>query len=245
MQHIAVFGATSAIASAFCRLAAARGAVMHLVGRDATALQSLAADLEQRGAERVSTAPADLCETERHSRLVAEVWQALRHPDLVLLAHGSLGSQARCQQDWTTQRDMLNINLISHLSLLTRLAERFEDQRSGCLAAIGSVAGDRGRASNYVYGAAKAGLSCYLGGLQQRLAPAAVRVVDLRLGRVDTPMTSEFDKGLLWSTPERIARSMHRVLRHRSGTVYLPGYWRPLMALIRALPNALVRRLGI
>jgi decaprenylphospho-beta-D-erythro-pentofuranosid-2-ulose 2-reductase len=107
------------------------------------------------------------------------------------------------------------------------------------------VAGDRGRASNYIYGTTKAGLSCYLEGLQNRLAPTGVRAVDLRLGPVDTPMTAGMSKGLLWSDTGRVARAMDRKLAHGNGTVYLPSYWRLIMVLVRMIPDALIRRLCI
>ena len=245
VQTALVFGATSAIATAYCRILAGRGAVLHLVGRDGDALQSLADDLGVRGAKGVSIAVTDLCETGQHEQLVAQGWQQLDGPDLVLLAHGTLGTQAENETDWELQRSLIQTNLISHLSLLSLLANRFEQQGNGCLAAISSVSGDRGRASNYIYGATKAGLSCYLQGLQQRLAHAGIRVVDLRPGPVDTPMTAGLQKGILWSTPERVARAMDNGLEYRSGTLYLPFYWRPIMAVIRILPGSLLRRLGI
>jgi len=240
-----VFGATSAIATAYCRILAARGAVLHLVGRDNNALQSLASDLGVRGASMVSIATADLCEIDQHEQLVDEAWEQLNGPDLVLLAHGELGKQVELETDWQSQDSLIQTNLISQMSLLTLLADRFEQQGRGCLAAISSVAGDRGRASNYIYGASKAGLSCYLQGLQQRMGKTGVRVIDFRPGPVDTPMTAGMPKGILWSTPEKIASAMDRGLEHRSGTLYLPFYWRPIMALIRLMPNPLIRRLGI
>lgn len=240
-----VFGATSAIATGVCRILAERGAALHLVGRDPEALQSLASDLNLRGAKAVSISVADLSDTRQHEQLINTAWEHLGKPDLALLAHGSLGTQTVMEADWEQQDILIQTNLISHLSLLTLLANRFENQRGGCLAAITSVAGDRGRASNYIYGASKAGLSCYLKGLQNRLAPADVRVVDLRPGPVDTPMTAGFTKGLLWSEPERVARTMVRVLAYRSGTVYLPFFWRPIMVVIRLMPDILIRKLGI
>ena len=244
IQSVVVFGANSAIATAYCRILAGRGVVFHLVGRDHDALQSLAADFDVRGAKKVTVAIADLRETEQHAQLVEEAWEQIDGPDLVLLAHGVLGRQAEDEVDWESQQVLIQTNLVSHLSLLTLLANRLEKQGSGCLAAISSVAGDRGRASNYIYGAAKAGLSCYLQGLQQRLAPA-VSVLDLRPGPVDTPMTTGMQKGTLWSSPERVARAMDRGLGKRSGTLYLPFYWRPIMAVIRLTPATLLRKLGI
>ena len=149
------------------------------------------------------------------------------------------------QTDLEQQGVLVQTNFVSHISLLTILANKLENQHGACLAAISSVAGDRGRASNYIYGATKAGLSCYLQGLQNRLAPAGVRVVDLRLGPVDTPMTAGLQKGLLWSDPGQIARGMDRKLAQVSGAVYLPAYWRFVMAMIRIMPDAVIRRFGI
>ena len=245
IQSAMVFGASSAIATAFCRILARHGARLHLIGRDPDALRALAGDLELRGAKFVAFSVADLSETGFHEQLVTECWESLGEPGLVLLAHGSLGEQTACETDGEQQRAQSQTNFLSHLSLLTILANKFEQQRSGCLAAISSVAADRGRASNYIYGSAKAGLSCYLEGLRNRLAPAGVRVVDLRPGPVDSPMTAELPKGLLWSDPERIARAMVRALAYRSGTVYLPFYWRPIMWIVKLMPDALIRKLGI
>ena len=245
IQSAIVFGASSAIATAVCRILAKHGARLHLIGREGDALQNLARDLELRGAKSVAISIADLSETGSHEQLVTECWESLGKPELVLLAHGSLGAQVACEADWEQQRAQIQTNLLSHLSLLTILANKFEQQRSGCLAAISSVAADRGRASNYIYGAAKAGLSSYLEGLRSRLAPAGVRVLDLRPGPVDTPMTAGLPKGPLWSNPERVARAMYRALTHRNGTVYLPFYWRPIMWLVRVMPDVLIRKLGI
>jgi decaprenylphospho-beta-D-erythro-pentofuranosid-2-ulose 2-reductase len=244
IQKAMVFGATSAIATAYCQILAGRGASFHLVGRKREALQDLASDLGVRGANTVSISVADLCDTQHHEQLVAEGWEQLGSPDLVLLAHGSLGTQIDMQTDWQQQRQLIQTNLVSHLSLLTIVANKFEQQRSGCLAATSSVAGDRGKASNYIYGTTKAALSCYLEGLQNRLGPAGVRVVDIRLGPVDTPMTAGMPKGLLWSDTGRVARALDRKLAHQSGTVYLPFYWRFIMMLVRMMPDALIRRLG-
>ena len=245
IQKAMVFGATSAIATVYCQILAERGASFHLVGRNREALQDLASDLGIRGAKTVSISVADLCDTQQHEQLSKEGWEQLGTPDLVLLAHGSLGSQIDMQTDWEQQRQLIQTNLVSHLSILTVVANKLEQQRSGCLAAISSVAGDRGKSSNYIYGATKAGLSCYLEGLQNRLATAGVRVVDIRLGPVDTPMTAGMKKGLLWADPRGVARAMDRKIAHDSGTVYLPFYWRFIMVLVRLMPDTLVRRLGI
>jgi len=245
IQSALIFGATSAIATAYCRVLADRGAELYLIGRNPETMQSLASDLAVRGAKEVTLVVADLCDNSQHDELVEAAWKKLDGPDLALLAHGSLGQQAEDEANWESQHSLIKTNLTSQLSLLALLANRFEKQERGCLAALSSVAGDRGRASNYIYGSTKAGLSCYLQGLQQRLAPTGVRVIDFRPGPVDTPMTTGMKKGLLWSTPERIAGAMDRGLGYRNGTLYLPFYWRPVMAVIRIIPSGLLHRLGI
>ena len=133
----------------------------------------------------------------------------------------------------------------STISLLLHLATGFETAGSGTLCAIGSVAGERGRASNYVYGAAKSAVSTCLQGLRQRLAPRGVRVATIKPGFVDTPMTARFRKGLLWASPETVGAGIVAAIARGRSVVYLPGFWRIVMAVLRALPEAVFLRLRI
>ena len=110
---------------------------------------------------------------------------------------------------------------------------------------ISSVAGDRGRQSNYVYGSAKAAVTTFLQGLRNRLHPAGVQVLTVKPGFVDTPMTSAFPKGPLWASPEQIARGIHRAIQKRKDVVYLPGFWRLIMRVIREIPEAVFKRLSL
>ena len=208
MRKVLIVGATSAIAEAAARLFAARGDLLYLVGRRAEALEAIAADLRVRGAGRVQTEAMDANAIERHAALLDNADAALGGLDTVLIAHGTLSDQAACQQSVALTFQELHTNALSVIALLTLIANRFEAQRSGTIAVISSVAGDRGRQSNYVYGTAKAAVSTFLSGLRQRLHKSGVRVVTIKPGFVDTPMTREFPKGLLWATPERVARDI-------------------------------------
>lgn len=139
----------------------------------------------------------------------------------------------------------INTNAASVVALLTRVANRLAQRRAGTIAVISSVAGDRGRGSNYVYGSAKALVTAFLSGLRQRLAKVGVGVVTIKPGFVDTPMTAAFTKGPLWARPERVAQGIVKAIDRQGGTVYLPGFWWPIMSIIRAIPERLFLRLSL
>ncbi|MHB2040072.1 MAG: SDR family oxidoreductase [Acidiferrobacteraceae bacterium] len=245
MRKVLILGATSAIAQETARLFAASGARLFLVGRNEKRLCVLRDDLQVRGAERVRYAVCDLNETDRHESLIKAAAEALNGLDTVLIAHGTLADQTACQESYALAERELRTNFLSAVSLLTVLANRFERERQGSIAVISSVAGDRGRQSNYVYGAAKGGLSVFLQGLTQRLHKSGVSVLTVKPGFVDTPMTAGFRKGFLWVGPERIARGIYRAIESRRSTVYLPWFWQGIMAAIRATPEFVFRRLAL
>lgn len=243
---VVIFGATSAIAEQVARLLAARGARLLLVARDAERLERIAADLRLRGAALVDIQVADLDDPAARAPLLAVLEARLGPPDLALVAFGTLGDQATIARDPEATRRALTTNFLSPACLLTALAGRMEAAGRGTLAVVTSVAGDRGRASNYVYGAAKGGLSTFLEGLRHRLAPSGVIVLDIRPGLVDTPMTAGMRKGgPLWATPERVARDIERAIRARRSVLYTPWFWRWIMLAVRALPEPLFHRLRL
>jgi decaprenylphospho-beta-D-erythro-pentofuranosid-2-ulose 2-reductase len=238
--RVLVLGATSAIAQAVARIYAARGCRLYLVARDASRLEAVRADLLARGAAQADAAIADLAAIERHGELVDDAATALGGIDVALIAHGVLPDQARAQASFAETQRALAVNFTSPASLAHEIANRFEKRGQGTLAVIGSVAGDRGRQSNYVYGAAKGGLAIFLQGLRHRLHPRGVKVLTVKPGFVDTPMTAAFPKGPLWASPERVARGIVAAIdRGTSGEAYVPGFWRAIMAVIRAVPERL------
>lgn len=245
MGRVLIVGATSAIAEATARRLASRGDKLYLVARHAAHLEDIATDLRIRGASQTVSEVLDLNQLEAHAAMIERAWTALGGLDVVLIAHGSLPDQPACQQATVETLQQFQTNALSVLSLLALLANRFEAQRHGTLAVISSVAGDRGRASNYVYGSAKAAVSTFMSGLRQRLHASGVNVLTIKPGFVDTPMTRDFRKGLLWVQPDTIARGIVRAIDQRQHQVYLPGFWRLIMAVIRALPEWLFVRLRL
>jgi len=245
MQRILIVGATSAIAEATARRFAARGAQLYLVARDAERLQNLASDLSIRGAAVAGLAVLDVNDVARHEAVLEEAARALDGIDVALIAHGTLGDQARCEQSFALTLEELNTNAVSVISLLTHLANRFAAQRHGSIAVVSSVAGDRGRASNYVYGAAKGAVNVFMQGMRGRLHDSGVHVLTIKPGFVDTPMTAAFKKGMLWSQPEKIAAGIERALERRKDVVYVPSWWWLVMAVIKLIPEALFKRTSL
>jgi len=245
MKKVLVLGATSAIAQATVRLLAARGASLYLVGRNPERLQAVAQDARTRGAARVETEALDLDDLAQHEALVTRAEGALGGLDGALLAHGILGDQAQAQGSYAETEKVLRTNFLSAVSLLTPLANRFESQKAGTLVVISSVAGDRGRQSNYVYGASKGALTVFLQGLRNRLARSGVAVVTVKPGFVDTPMTAAMKKNPLFASPEAVARGIVRAVDARQDEVYLPDFWRPIMFLIRGIPERVFKRLKL
>jgi short-subunit dehydrogenase len=238
-----IIGATSAIAQQTARLLSKRGAELFLVGRSVEKLETLCADLRVRGATKVFTLAVDLNRLEQHDRIVQEALQVLGRFDHVLIAHGILGNQDEAQREFAHVEQIFLTNCISTLSLLTRLANRMINDGSGAIAVITSVAGDRGRQSNYVYGASKAAVGVFLQGLRSRLHPYGIRVIELRSGPVDTPMTQHMRKSWMFSRPETIAAGIVRAFDGRCDTIYLPWFWKWIMCGIRSLPERVFKRL--
>lgn len=245
MRRILIVGATSAIAEATARLFAARGDALCLAGRDAVRLRTLADDLGVRGAVRTATVALEATDFASHEALVDQAERELGGLDTVLIAHGTLSDQAECEASAATLRREFDINALSVMSLLTPVANRFARQGFGSIAVISSVAGDRGRMSNYAYGAAKAAVSAFLSGLRQRLQKSGVQVLTIKPGFVDTPMTKDFPKGALWAQPADVARGIVAAIDKGRDVVYLPGFWRLIMLVIRSVPEFVFKRVKL
>jgi decaprenylphospho-beta-D-erythro-pentofuranosid-2-ulose 2-reductase len=245
VKRILIIGATSAIAEAAARIWAGRGAALFLVARDRERLDSIAADLTVRGAVSVSQFLMDVTDFDAQAAMLQQAEAHLGGLDVALIAHGTLSDQAACQESVALTMRELTVNALSVVAFLTPLARRFEQQRHGVIAVISSVAGDRGRASNYVYGSAKALVSAFLSGLRQRLHKEGVAVVTVKPGFVDTPMTASFRKGLLWAQPRAIGAGLVRAIDRRQPVAYLPWFWRPIMLVVRLIPERIFRTLRL
>ncbi len=246
MRNILIIGATSAIAETTARRFAVAGARFYLVGRNAEKLAAIARDLEIRSGQPIARESMDLDQLNLHPALLERAEQVLGGIDVAFIAHGILPDQAACQQSVEKTLAAIQTNALSAISLATLLANTFEQRGRGILIVISSVAGDRGRQSNYVYGAAKGMLNLFLQGLRNRLSEKGVQVLTIKPGFVDTPMTAAFEKkGLLWAQPDQIAKGIVAAVERGRDEVYLPGFWRWIMLVIRHIPEGIFKRLKL
>lgn len=242
-MNVVIVGATSAIAHETAKLYAARGERLLLVGRDATRLDAARKDLVARGATSIDVLTYDLSDTDVHDEIARLSAEKLGSIDVVLIAHGTLPDQELCQDDFSQIQEVLNLNAISAISLCVAFSGRLFQQQSGTLAVISSVAGDRGRQSNYVYGTAKAAVTEFCSGLRGRARTHGVHVLTIKPGMVDTPMTAHLRKGPLFATPELVARDIVKAIRRRRNVLYTPYYWRFIMFVICHIPEVIFMRL--
>jgi hypothetical protein len=238
-KSIVIFGASSAIAQEVARQATSTETHFILVGRDEHKLSVVASDLKSRGAAAIRVVSGDLINFSEIKALVDVLWNDLDYIDFVLIAHGSLPDQVRCETDMDYACSQLEINFISSALIAQLAANRLKLQGSGTLAVISSVAGDRGRQSLYLYGAAKAGLSTFLEGLRHRMYGTGVKVLTIKPGLVDTPMTAHLKKGPLVSSPKVIAHDILKAMVSSKDVVYSPWFWQWIMLIIRSIPRCL------
>jgi decaprenylphospho-beta-D-erythro-pentofuranosid-2-ulose 2-reductase len=245
MRKVLIVGATSAIAYEAAKRFAAEGARLFLTGRNQQRLAAIVEDLKVRGADRAESCHLDINDLDRHAEMLDEAEAALGGLDTVLVAPGTLSDQTACEASVEeTLRDFAT-NATSIIALLTLVANRFEKQEQGTIAVISSVAGDRGRQNNYVYGAAKAALSTFTAGLRSRLHKSNVAVVTIKPGPIDTPMTAHLKKGPLFATAERAGNDVYQAIVKNRDVVYVPWFWLPLMTIIKLIPERIFKRMNL
>jgi decaprenylphospho-beta-D-erythro-pentofuranosid-2-ulose 2-reductase len=241
MRKTLVIGATSAIAQRMALRCSAQGERLYLLARNEEKLAALRASL---GAAVVGSATADFSDTHGNAARVEEAVRVLGGLDSVFVVHGELGDQLESERSFDHAEELFVVNLLSVVSFVIPIANLFESQRRGSLVVVSSVAGDRGRPRNYTYGAAKGALNVYLGGVRSRLYGAGVRVVVIRLGPVDTPMTVNHDKNVLFARPDEVAGTIVDARDSGPEDLYVPWFWRPIMATVRSLPERVFQRFG-
>jgi short-subunit dehydrogenase len=243
-QRIIILGAASAIAEATARIWAESGASFILVARDAARLDAIAADLKTRGAKEAVTWPLD-CATADASTELDKMVAALGGLDVLLLAYGDLGDHAEMERNPAAAAKLIQTNFTSAAAWCLAATAVLEKQRVGTLIVIGSVAGDRGRRSNFIYGATKGGLGRLVEGVAHKLAPLGARAVLIQPGFIDTPMTAGLKKGALWAKPEKIAPAIAESAQRGGPIIYVPSFWRLIMMVIRNLPTFIFNKLNI
>jgi short-subunit dehydrogenase len=243
MKKVLIIGATSAIAQEVAKIYADEKSSMAIVARNTQMLDVIAQDLKVRGALSVESIALELNNFAEHENCIEKLHTQLGGFDVVLLAHGTLGSQEQANANPQHVVDLINTNFVSYASLLTSIAAKMKAQGHGTIAVISSVAGDRGKQSNFAYGSAQAGKSAFTDGLRNSLYHFGVHVVTLKLGFVDTPMTAAFKKGALWAKSAQIAAGIVSAIELKKDTVYLPFFWRYIMWIICSIPERLFKRL--
>jgi len=243
-QTWVILGASSAIGRAFGRLAAQRGAEIVLAGRDLDDLRRTAADISVTTGQAARVAPFDALDTASHADFTAQLASIEGVLNVVLL-FGTMPDQAAMDADPEIALDCLQAGLIGAVSILHRMAPLLEARRAGCVIGFGSVAGDRGRLKNYVYGAGKAGLHTYLAGLRNRLGRSGVHVMTVKPGFVDTAMTFGLPGMFLVAQPELVAAACLDAAKAGRNVVYVPWFWRYIMLIIQHVPETVFKKLSI
>ena len=244
--NILIVGATSTIARCAAGELAARGARLHLAARDEAEAGRIGQDFEVRCGTEVSVSPFEATEYEEHERILDSATEAMGGLDGLLVAIGMLGDQSRAETDHDHLRDLIEINYGAPASLIGTAARRFEEQGNGWIAALSSVAGDRGRPSNYAYGSAKAGLTAFLEGLRGRLHGSGVHVLTVKPGPTDTKMTFGMDDPPpLMAEPERVAKRIVWAIEKEKDLCYAPPIWRYIMAAVRLVPSPVFKKLDL
>ncbi len=246
-KSVVILGALSGVARHLADAFAREGFAVVLAGRDMTELDLLARDLRTRHRVSCCCLAFDALNVDSHGAFVAQCTEALGElPGGVVLSFGYMADQSEAQRDFAVARRTLDTNFTGAVSILEQFAAAYEDRRCGFIAALGSVAGDRGRKMNYIYGASKAGLSVYLQGLRNRLHEAGVQVTTIKPGFMDTPMTygMKLPKPLV-AAPDAAARAMTRAILKGRNIVYVPFFWRYIMWIIRSIPEWQFKKMSV
>jgi decaprenylphospho-beta-D-erythro-pentofuranosid-2-ulose 2-reductase len=241
-EPVLILGAGGGIARALANRLAEQGYALLLAGRNEEDLARTAADCRVRHGVEASVLRFDALDFDAHDDLFAEAGPELAG---VLLCYGDMPSEEAARDDVTRLRRMIDVNYTSAVSILELAARQMSDRGRGWIAALSSVAGDRGRPGNYLYGSTKGALSCYLQGLRARMAGQGIKVVDVRPGVVDTGMTFGLEGLPLMAPPDRIARDALRGIERDRPVVYTPWFWAIIMLIIRLLPDRVFNKLEL
>ncbi len=244
MAKVLILGANSAIAREVANILASKGHTLYLASRNVERLRRFAQHLETKYGAEVFTGEFDATAYASHPLFFKKVLEEMGEVDWVLLAFGYLGDHERAVSDFSEARKILEINLMGAVSVLSVIAPYMEGRGRGVIAGISSIAGDRGRADNYVYGSAKGGLTVYLSGLRQRLFRKGVKVLTVKPGFVDTPMTSGLDlPKRLVSKPEKVAQDIVKAMERGKDVLHTPLYWWFIATAIRCIPEFVFKRM--
>lgn len=243
MSTVLILGASSDIAIALARKYASNGYAVQLAARNTARLEPLRSDLAIRYGVKSTLHEFDAMNTASH----AAFWSSLDIlPDITICVFGYLGEQKEAETDWKECEKIITTNYTGAVSILNLAANAYEEQKKGSIVGISSVAGERGRQSNYFYGSAKAGFTAYLSGLRNRLFHQQVHVLSVQPGFVYTKMTEGMPlPGLLTATPEIVADAIYKGLEKKKNTIYVKWFWRWIMLIIKSIPEPMFKKLKL
>jgi short-subunit dehydrogenase len=240
---VAIFGASSGMAFSVARIYAQKHARLFLIARDKQKLNDIERDLKARGATEVQSLVADLGSASGARAATELLRQRTPRVDVVIIASGILGDTEQLLSDPKACEDLFNVNVQAPIAISNSILSLLLQQKNAVLAIFSSVAGDRGRASNFIYGASKAALTAYASGLRARLSQSGVHVLTIKPGIVATAMTAHLPRGPLTANPEVVAKRIVKAIEKRKDTLYAPGFWRWVMCVITHLPEFIFKRL--
>jgi short-subunit dehydrogenase len=242
-KYILIIGAKSDIAKAVARKYAGEGFNLYLAARNSNTLEEFAADLRIRMDSEVRLLELDILDYKSHQIFYDSL---VEKPAGAISAVGYLGDQEKAENDFTEARRQIDTNFTGIVSLFNIVASDFEKRKAGFICGISSVAGDRGRKSNFIYGAAKAALSTYLSGLRNRLYKSGVQVITVKPGFVATKMTAGLDlPKKLTATPQQVANDIYKAQKNKKNVVYTIWVWRWIMFIIRSIPEWQFKKMSI
>lgn len=244
-KSVLILGATSAIARAAAQAFAKDGYALFLAARDLKELDRIASDIRVRHQAEVHYGPFDAEDFDGHASFLQNAVQTMCGLDGVLVAFGDLGDHKKAVNDFSVAHKIIDRNFTGAVSILTHCANHLGKEGKGFIIGITSVAGDRGRQSNYVYGAAKGALNIYLQGLRNRLFHLGVRVITIKPGFVDTAMTFGLPGLFLVASPQYVGDRIARSVKKSKDILYVPWFWRIIMFIIKSLPEPLFKRLKL
>ncbi len=243
MKNVLILGATSDMAQAIAKKYAAEGWGLLLAARNMERLEPVAGDLRVRSNTEILALEFDASDFSNHPTFYASL---KTKPDVVICVFGYMGDQTLARTDFDEVRRTIDVNYTGAVSILNVVAEDFEKRGSGSIVGVSSVAGDRGRQSNYIYGSAKAGFTAYLAGLRNRLAKSGVHVMTVKPGFCRTKMTESLElPAALTAEPEQVANAVFHGVEKKRNTIYILWMWRWIMLIIRHIPEVIFKKMGM
>ncbi|MTI38749.1 SDR family oxidoreductase [Fulvivirga lutimaris] len=241
-KKVLILGATSDVGKALAQVYAEQHFQLVLAARNVKDLEPIKSDFEIRNEAKVEIAEFEATDYSSHPAFIDKVGT----PDICICVFGYLGDQTEAENNWDEAKSIMSINYIGAASILEEVAKKMTDKKTGTIVGISSVAGERGRQSNYFYGSSKAGFTAYLSGLRNRLFHKGIHVLTVKPGFIDTKMTAGMDLPKpLTASPLQVAKAIAKAARKKKNTIYVLSMWRLIMYIIKTIPEGIFKKLKL